>query len=177
MGRVLGLLAAVGLCAVGCAHAPTKPGERADLKAAATNTLAQMEASDPSLKSVLDQSVGYIVFPSVGSGGFLIGGGGGAGVVYEHGVQTGFAELSKLQAGAIAGGQSYSQVVAIKEPQVLADLKSGRFDFGAQASAVIIRTGVASNATFENGVAVFIQPIKGAMVNASIGGQKIRLVM
>jgi lipid-binding SYLF domain-containing protein len=177
MGRVLGLLAAVGLFAVGCAHAPTKPGERADLKAEAAKMLSQMEAADPSLKPVLDQSLAYIVFPSVGSGGFIIGGGAGSGVLYEHGVQTGFAELSKLQAGALVGGQSFAQVVAIKEPQALADLKSGRFDFGAQASAVIIRTGAASAATFENGVAVFIQPLRGAMVNASIGGQKIRVVM
>ena len=177
MGRVLGLLAAVGLCAVGCAHTPTKPGERADLKVEAAKMLSQMEAADPSLRPVLDQSVAYIVFPSVGSGGFIIGGGSGSGVVYEHGVQTGFAELSKLSAGALAGGQRYAQVVAIKEQQALADLKSGRFDFGAQASAVIIRTGAATNATFENGVAVFIQPLRGAMVNASIGGQKIRLVM
>ena len=177
MGRVLGLLAAVGLCAVGCAHAPTKPGERADLKVEAQKALANMEAKDPGLRPLLNQSVGYVVFPSVGEGGFLIGGGAGSGVLYEHGVQTGFATLEHMSAGALAGGQSYAQVVVIKDPNVLNDLKAGRFDFGAKAQAVIVRTGASQNATFENGVAVFQDPIRGAMVSASVTGQRIRISM
>lgn len=177
MGRVLGLLAAVGLFAVGCAHAPTKPGEQADLKAAAHQTLATMEGKDPGLRPLLDQSIGYIVFPQVGEGGFLIGGGAGAGVLYEHGKQTGFAELSHMSAGALAGGQKYAEVVVIKDPKVLEDLKAGRFDFGAKAQAVIVRTGASQNATFENGIAVFQDPIKGAMANASVTGQRIKLTM
>jgi lipid-binding SYLF domain-containing protein len=174
-----GLLAAVGLCLgiLGCAHTPTSPGARADLKDAAAKTLAQMEAKDSSLRPLLDQSVGYVVFPSVGSGGFIIGGGSGSGVLYENGAVTSFAEISQLSAGALAGGSTYSQVVVVRDRKALEDMKAGRFDFGAKASAVIVRTGAATGATFENGVAVFVEPIGGAMVNASIGGQKIRLSM
>ena len=174
-----GLLAAVGLCLgiLSCAHAPTSPGARADLKDAAAKTLAQMEAKDPTLRPLLDQAVGYIVFPAVGEGGFIIGGGAGSGVLYQNGEVTHFAEINQLAAGALAGGSRYSEVVVVKEHQALEDLKTGRFDFGAKASAVMVRTGAATGATFENGVAVFIEPIKGAMVNASVGGQKIRLSM
>jgi hypothetical protein len=68
-------------------------------------------------------------------------------------------------------------VVVIRDRRALDDMKSGRFDFGAHASAVIVRTGAATSATFEKGVAVFVDPISGAMVNASIGGQRIRLTL
>jgi lipid-binding SYLF domain-containing protein len=176
--RAIKLFASAALLLMGaCATAPTKPGEQADLRNDAQRTLQRMEAKDSSLRPVIDQSLAYIVFPKVGSAGLLVGGGAGQGVVYEHGQPTGFATVEHLSAGAIAGGQAYSQIVAVKTQQALDDLKTGRFDFGASASAVIVRSGAATGATFENGVAVFVDPLKGAMVNASIGGQKIRLTM
>ncbi len=177
MKRAVVLIAAASLSLLACASAPTKPGERADLKQEARQTLAQMEAKDPSLRPIIDGSIAYIVFPSVGSGGFIIGGGAGSGVMFEGGHVTHFATVEHLSAGALAGGQRYAQVVAIRDQRALDDMKSGRFDFGAHASAVIVRTGAATNATFENGVAVFIDPISGAMVSASVGGQRIRLTM
>jgi len=175
--RAVALVFIAGVSLLACAHAPTEPGERADLRREAHQTLARMEAKDPSLRPLIDQSLAYIVFPAVGSGGFIVGGGAGAGVLFEHGQATGYATIQKLQAGALAGGQRYAQVVVVRDPQALQALKTGRFDFGAQASAVIVRTGASADATFENGVAVFVDPIHGAMVNASIGGQKIRLTM
>lgn len=171
------MVPALLLFIAGCAHAPTKPGQQADLQREAQQTLSRMEAKDASLGPLLDRSLAYIVFPKVGSGGFIVGGGAGQGVLYEHGQPAGFATIQHLQAGALAGGQAYSQIVAIKTQKALDDLKAGRFDFHANASAVIVRTGAATSATFEKGVAVFVDPLKGAMVNASIGGQKIRLTM
>jgi hypothetical protein len=50
--------------------------------------------------------------------------------------------------------------------------KEGKFDFAADASAVVLKRGVATNATFVNGVAVVVSPIGGAMLEASIGGQQ-----
>jgi lipid-binding SYLF domain-containing protein len=113
----------------------------------------------------------------VGTGGFLIGGGAGSGVVYEHGRHTGFATVEHASVGALAGGETYSELVIVNDPSALEQLKSGRFDFGANASAVIVRTGASTTTTFENGVAVFVEPLRGAMVNASVTGQRIRLTM
>jgi lipid-binding SYLF domain-containing protein len=176
MKRAIGLFAVLGLCAIGCAHQPTKPGERADLKEEAQKTLAQMEDKDPGLRDVLDRSVAFIVFPAIGQGGFLIGGGAGNGVVYEDGQPTVFAHLKHLDVGAVAGGERYAQVIAISDPAVLQKMKNGEYDFGASASAVIVRSGAAAATTFRDGVAVFRHPIRGAMVNASLSGQKIRVV-
>lgn len=179
MRAALGLAAIASVCmlGVGCAHTPTKPGERADLQRAAVQTVQQMEAQDPSLRPLIDQSVGYVVFPAVGSGGFLVGGGAGSGVVFQNGQPVGFAELSHLNVGALAGGQRYSELVIVKTPEAFESLRNGRFNFSANASAVLVRSGAATRATWDNGVAVFVHPVRGAMVNASIGGQRIRFTM
>lgn len=178
MKRAIKLVAVASLFAVAaCAHAPTKTGERADLVNDAHNTLSRMEATDPDLRPLLDNAVGYIVFPKVGAAGLIVGGGAGSGVVFEHGRRSGFATVEHLGVGGIAGGQQYAELVIVKEQAALDDLKSGRFDVGANASAVILRSGVSRTTTFENGVAVVIEPLKGAMVSASIAGQRIRLTM
>jgi lipid-binding SYLF domain-containing protein len=177
MKRAIGLIAVAGLFLLACAHSPTKPGERADLVNDAQNTLAKMQEKDPSLRPLIEQSVGYIVFPKVGSGGFIVGAGAGSGVLYEHGRHTSFAQLHHASVGAVAGGQAYHELVIFNDQKALDDLKSGRFDFGAQASAVVLRTGAAATTTFTNGVAVFKDPIKGAMVSASLRGERIKVTM
>jgi lipid-binding SYLF domain-containing protein len=177
MNRVIRVLALAGVFALGCAHAPTKPGERADLKQAADQTVATMTADDPSLQPVLDQAAAYIVFPRIGSGGFIVGGGAGSGVLYEHGQQTGFATVEHLKFGALAGGQQYAQIVVFQDAPAVQRLRAGRFEFGASASAVILRSGAAATASFNNGVAVFRKPLKGAMASAALGSQRIRLRM
>jgi lipid-binding SYLF domain-containing protein len=177
MKTVLGVFVIASVGALGCGHAPTKLGAQADLRTDSQNTLAQMEARDPGLRPLLDQSLAYIVFPSVGEGGFIFGGGGGNGVLYEFGQPSGFVELRHGAFGALIGGQGYSQLVVIRDTQALESLKHGRYDFGAGASAVIVRSGAASTATFEHGVVVFIHPTRGAMVNASLTGQRIRQVL
>ncbi|HEX4456475.1 MAG TPA: YSC84-related protein [Polyangia bacterium] len=178
MRATIGLFVMLSLGALGCAHVPTQPGARADLHAAARQTLHQMEQRDPTLRPLIADSAGYIVFPVIGQGGFLIGGGSGAGVAYEANGATHFAELSHLDAGALAGGQRYAEVVVVRDEQTLAALREGRYDFGATASAVILHSGAAKTASFDRkGVAVFVSPIRGAMVNASVSGQHIKLTL
>lgn len=165
-------------CAIGCAHEPSKPGERADLVADATSTLQRMEAKNPTLRSTLDSAVGYIVFPKVGAAGLVVGGGAGKGVIFEHGVPTGYATVEHADVGAIAGGQEFAEVVIFRDRAALDEVKHGRFDLGASTSAVLLKTGVSTEAPqFDKGVAVVIEPLRGAMVNASVGGQRIHATM
>jgi hypothetical protein len=49
--------------------------------------------------------------------------------------------------------------------------KAGQFGFAADASAVMLKSGAATNANFVDGVAV-VQPIGGVMVEAALGGQQ-----
>ena len=105
--KTLGVIVVTSsLFAAACAVAPKTTGQRTGLKIDADNTVAQMTAEDPSLRPLISQAAGYVVFPSVGQGGALVGGAAGKGVLYEHGQFVGYADLSQVSVGAQLGGQN-----------------------------------------------------------------------
>ena len=176
MKAAVGLIVTAMLCFLGCAHTPTEPNARADLIHNARRTLAHMEREDPSLTPFIANAAGYIVFPNVGEGGFIVGGGSGTGVLFENGQPVHFAELRRLSTGALVGGQRMSQVVVVQDQKTLNKMKRGHFDFGASATAAFVRSGAAASASYK-GVAVFIDAKRGAMASASINSQRIRLTL
>jgi lipid-binding SYLF domain-containing protein len=162
----------------GCASAPKTQAKRTELQRQASEALEAMVNKDASVKSLLDQASGYIVFPVVKEGGFIVGGAGSEGVVYENGRPSGYAQLSRASVGAQIGGQKYAELVIIRDKVTLDKMKSGEMDVGGQASAVILKAGAATSTSFsDKGMAVVIDPIGGAMVNASVSGQRIKTTM
>jgi lipid-binding SYLF domain-containing protein len=93
-------------------------------------------------------------------------------VVYEQGRHIGYSDLTQGSVGLQAGGQTFSELIVFESKTTLDRFKEGKFDFAADASAVVLKTGGATNATFVNGVAVVVSPIGGAMLEAAIGGQQ-----
>ena len=124
------------------------------------------------LESFFNNSAGYVIFPNVGKGGFIIGGASGNGVVYENGEVIGMADLKKLNVGLQAGGQAIVEVIFFETKVDLSRFTEGKFAFAAEASAVALKSGVAINAKYKDGVAVFAMPKAGLMADASVGGQK-----
>jgi lipid-binding SYLF domain-containing protein len=107
----------------------------------------------------------------VGKGGLVVGGAYGRGVVYEQGRHIGYSDLTQGSVGLQAGGQTFSELLVFENKSALDRFKEGKLDFAA-ASAVVLKSGVATHAPFVNGVAVVVSPIGGAMLEASIGGQQ-----
>ncbi len=175
-------VAALGFCAlglalpIGCATVPKTQEGRADLSADAQHALDSLIAKDPSLKRVIDRSTAYAVFPTVGKGGAIVGGAYGKGILYQNGKQTGFVELNQASIGAQLGGQSFSEVIVFQTPAAVERLKSGTLNLTADMSAIAITSGAAASAPFSHGMAVFVEPKGGAMVEVSVGGQKINYV-
>lgn len=124
------------------------------------------------LDQFFSNSAGYVIFPNVGKGGFIIGGASGNGVVYEKGVMVGMADLKKLSVGLQAGGQAITEVIFFETENDLNKFKEGDFEFSAEASAVALKSGISVNAKYREGVAVFALPKAGLMADASVGGQK-----
>jgi lipid-binding SYLF domain-containing protein len=166
---------AAALLAAACSHTPRTQAQKQDLERNAFQAKEAMLNKDPSLRSLLDQSAGYIVFPEVKEGGFIVGGAGAQGVIFEQGQVTGYATLSRASIGAQVGGQKYAELIAVRDRDTLIKMKSGDTDLSGQASAVMLKSGAAAGANFsDKGVAVVMDPISGAMVNASIAGQRIQ---
>jgi lipid-binding SYLF domain-containing protein len=138
------------------------------------------------------KSYAYAVFPTVGSGAFLVGGAYGKGRVYVQDVYTGDARIGQVSLGFQAGGKAFSEIIFFEDKRALDEFESGNFEFGADASVVAVtagaNVGAATNGTsggasagpndattagiYQKGMAVFTVAKGGLMFSASIAGQK-----
>jgi len=139
--------------------------------AEAQDTVAVFKKADPGIEGFLKSATGYVVFPTVTKGAFVVGGAGGSGVLFENGKPVGKTSLGQATIGLQAGGQAYSEIIFFENAATLSDFKKGNFGLAAQVSAVALSAGAAATAKYESGVAVFTATKTGLMVEASVGGQ------
>ncbi len=137
--------------------------------------LTQLLAKNPSVQDMIDQSVGFVVIPTVGKVGFGIGGARGKDVLYEGKAVTAVVTLTQLSFGFQWGGQAYSEFLFFQTKVALDSFKQGNYELGAQASAVAITAGVSIDAEFVNGMAILTVAKGGLMYEASVGGQKFKV--
>jgi lipid-binding SYLF domain-containing protein len=137
---------------------------------------------------MLAESYGYAIMPTIGKGGFGIGGAGGTGCVFKQGKHTGKVTMGQITIGWQLGGQAYSQIILFKNADTYDDFTAGRFEFGADATAVALTYGAQAGVStkgasasagdtkgtgmWKRGMAVFTLAKGGLMYEASIGGQK-----
>jgi len=157
-----------------------------------SKTIAVFKKSE-AVQPFFKDSYGYAVFPTVGKGGFIIGGSYGEGKVFKKGKETGTVQLVKGSIGFQLGGQAFSQMIFFQDKRAYDDFTGGSFEFDATASAVAITAGVQAKAGTEGGtagasagpatgvqadipyykgMAVFVHAKGGLMYEASLGGQK-----
>jgi len=136
---------------------------------------------------------GYAVFPTIGKGGFVVGGAHGSGHVYEKGKYIGNTSMTQLSVGFQAGGQAYSQIIFFEDKRALEEFTNGNFEFEAGVSAVAITAAAGGTAgtsgasatasggkrdattvgsSYYKGMAVFTIVKGGAMYQATVAGQK-----
>lgn len=155
-----------------CATAPRTSGERQALIDHSNASLKLMRSADPSLDRFLARAWGYAIFPNVGKGGLIAGGAYGRGIVFEKGQVLGFSDITQATLGLQVGGQSFSELIVFETRTDLNRFTAGKLAFTANVSAVALKTGAADTARYNDGVAVFVQPIGGLMVEAALGGQQ-----
>ena len=173
-GGLLALLA--GGLMLGCATAPTTAAGKRDIVTDAYNALAAMQTDDPTLSPRVKSSYAYAVFPKVGQGGLVVGGEYGRGAVFRNGELIGYASLKSGSVGLTAGGQSFDELLLFQDKAALDQLINQGLSFTSQAEATALQAGAGAQATFRNGIAVFIKPLGGLIANLSIGGQSISFV-
>jgi lipid-binding SYLF domain-containing protein len=168
------MVALFGLGLTGCQTTPKTEEKRQALDSDVQSTLDSMRREDPSFGQFLDKAYGYAVYPSVGKGGFLVGGSDGHGQVFEQGRMIGYSDISQATVGAQIGGQQFAEVIAFEDKAALDKFIQSNYAFTAQATAVAIKSGAAQNARFREGVAVFTYIKGGLMAEAAVGGQRFR---
>lgn len=164
-----------------------------------TQVLAQEQQNDtkdalahfyksPQTQPFFHSAYGYAVFPSVGKGGFWVGGAYGSGVVFKANRAMGFAKLYQLSIGLQFGGQAFSEILFFQDKRAYDRFIDGGLELDAQASAVALNEGASAKVgtagagmnagsdymtkSYINGVAIFTRTKGGAMIEASLAGQK-----
>ena len=133
-----------------------------------------IKKADPGIEAFFDNAAGYAVFPSVGKGGFVVGGAYGKGLVIVGENVDGYTSMTQGSIGLQVGGQKYAQFIFFKDDTAIGHFKRGNFEFGAQASAVAITAGASADAAYDSGVAIFTHAAGGLMLEGSVGGQKFK---
>jgi lipid-binding SYLF domain-containing protein len=151
------------------------PDEVEEYDAKAQVAITEFKEADPSVEKFVKSASGYVVIPTVGKGGFGIGGARGKGILYENGAPTAVVTLTQLTIGFQAGGQAYSEFIFFEDAAALENFKRGNYELGAQVSAVAITAGASADAQFDGGIAIFTQAKGGLMYEASVGGQKFKV--
>ena len=146
--------------------------EVTELKEKVPVAIRAMLRQDSTLQRLLDGSAGYVVFPSIGKGGFVFAGAHGKGLVYEDGELVGLASVSQATVGAQIGGQVYREVIFFETRDALLAFKQSNVELSAQVAAIAAAEGAAASARYSEGVIIYTDPIKGLMAEASVGGQK-----
>jgi lipid-binding SYLF domain-containing protein len=138
------------------------------------------------------KSYGYAVFPTIGKAGIGIGGAHGKGRVFVGGKPVGNTKMTQLSVGFQLGAQGYSLILFFEDKRAFDEFATGQFEFGAQASAVVITAAASAGAStsgasagasggkkdastagqYYKGVAPFIIIKGGAMYEASVAGAK-----
>jgi len=167
------VIAGAGLMC-GCSTAPKSEADATKLSANASAALTGYKAKDPSLNTLLDKSVGYVIFPDIGKGGWIVGGSYGRGEVYEGGRMIGYADISEVSAGFQWGAQNFSELLIFMKQENMDKFKTGEFAVGANVSAVALTAGAAGTTDLSKGVIALVDTKGGLMAEAAVGGQRLR---
>lgn len=145
------------------------------------------------IADLFNSAYGYALFPTIGKGGFVVGGAYGEGRVYEQGKYVGDTKMMQATIGFQLGGTGFSQVVFFQDQRALAEFISGNFEFGAEAQATLLTASAGASANtggssatasggknnaaiadsgYNKGMATFTITKGGLMYEATLGGQK-----
>jgi lipid-binding SYLF domain-containing protein len=134
--------------------------------------IIDIKEADPGIETFFENAAGYAVFPSVGKGGFVVGGAYGKGLVIVNQQVDGYTSMTQATIGLQLGGQKYAQFIFFRDQVALEHFRRGNFEFGAQASAVAATRGASADANYDGGVVIFTHAGGGLMFEGSVGGQQ-----
>jgi lipid-binding SYLF domain-containing protein len=166
---VVGLVASL-VTLVGAGWDPAKEKLKKE-EAKADRAIAAFKGDNPRLETYFKQARAFAVFPSIGTGGVVVSGAYGTGLVYEGDKVIGRATSTKAGVGLTLGGGTYSELVFFRDQDALDRFTQGKLTLEAGAKVVLLHGGPATETSWSDGVAVFIRGKEGLMGDASVGGQ------
>ena len=175
------LMVALGLGLQACSTAPMSQyqvdEQRADIRAMASETLAQLYQRYPDARRQIQRAAGYAVFSNFGFKVLFMGSATGEGLAVSHATRREtFMRMVELQPGYGFGVQRFRLVFVFETPQALDQFMYSGWEFGANAMAAAQtstqRMGNQLGVSVSPGVLMYQLSDQGAIVGVSITGAK-----
>ncbi len=119
---------------------------------------------------------GFLIFPSITKGGFVVGGEYGEGVLRVNGESKGYYSMASGSLGFQLGVQQSSYLVAFVSEAALDNfMKSNGWESGVDGAVTVAKWGAGKDIgsiSFENPIYVFVYGAKGLMYNINVKGTK-----
>ena len=130
----------------------------------------------PGAAKFLSEVRGYIVFPSVIKGGFILGAEYGEGVLRVNNEPVEYYSIASGSAGFQAGAQKASYIIAFASQRALDNFrKSNGWEAGVDGTITVVDWGMAKDVaslSFEKPIYAFVFNAQGIMGGISIEGTK-----
>lgn len=185
MNKRLFLTAATGalLALAGCsttgpnASSGDPASKRASIDAAVDNALSKLYTEAPGSRELVGKAKGVLVFPSVVSAGFVIGGSYGQGALRTGGRTQGYYSTAAGSVGLLAGADSKAVYILFMTQDALAKFESSSgWTAGADASVTLVNVGATAAVNTETAkqpVVGYVLTNAGLMANLSLDGTKV----
>lgn len=171
------------LAAAGCSTTdPTTPttnttSSRASIDAEVDGAMSKLYAQVPDSAALVRKARGVLVFPSVVSAGFVVGGSYGKGALRVGSRSEGYYSTAAASVGLLAGADSKAVYILFLTDDSLAKFRSSKgWTAGADASVSVLKAGAAANldtATANQAVVGYVLTNAGLMANLAIDGTKV----
>jgi lipid-binding SYLF domain-containing protein len=174
----LGLVAMLAACSTTNPDMTTSPeSKRAGIDANVTGALDKLYAQDPGARELVNKARGVLVFPSIVSAGFVVGGSYGQGELRVHGRPDGYYSTTAGSVGLLAGADSKAVYFLFMNDASLEKFRaSNGWTAGADASVSVIKAGASANVDTQTATAPVIGYVLtngGLMANLSVDGTKV----
>lgn len=180
-------MATIGAAAVllaGCSttnpdSARSDPGaKRASINAGVVDALSKLYAQDPASRDLVKKARGVLVFPSVISAGFVVGGSYGEGALLVGGDPVAYYSTTAAALGLLAGAESKAVYVLFMTDEALRKFRtSSGWTAGVDASVSVLKAGASAGIdtqTIRQPVIGYVLTNAGLMANLSIDGTKVQ---
>ena len=146
------------------------------IEAKANEAIKQFQKEVKGGEEFLSKVKGYLVFPSVVKGGFVVGGEYGEGVLRIDGQTKHYYSIASGSVGFQMGLQQTSYIIAFVSQSALDNfIKSNGWEAGVDGAITVAKWGAGkdiSSISFENPIYAFVFGAKGLMYNLTIEGTK-----
>jgi lipid-binding SYLF domain-containing protein len=174
-------LAVLTVATTGCTTTSDVGGDpaaqRQALDASADSALSRLYAQHRGSKELVGSARGVLVFPSVVSAGFIVGGASGQGVLRKGGKTAGYFRMTEGSVGLLAGAQSQAVFILFMTDGALRRFESSSgWTAGADASVSMITVGANAEVTTQTAqqeVIGFVMTNAGLMGSVSLNGSRI----